>query len=212
MKILKAKAVSSMMKRRQLLQAMPFVAIASSMPLGALRAEVEADAARDVIQTVGQDVLNILKDGGSPDQKFEQLVVLLEKWIDLDLVARLILARHWRNAEPAEQEEYLKLFRAYALDTLASRLHVYDGQEFEVTSSQPAGKKDALVKTLIFSGDRPPLHVDWRLREQKQGGFVAIDLIVESVSLIVTQRSEFGSVVERNGMQGLLKELRQRTS
>lgn len=208
--ISKTRKVPETMRRRQLLKAMPLLAIASSLPFQAA-ATVSVDAARDVIQTVGQKVLNILRDGASRDEKFGQLVSLLDEWIDLDLVARLILARHWRAAEPAQQEEYLKLFRAYALDSLASKLHIYNGQEFEVTSSQPAGKRDALVKTLIFSGDRPPLHVDWRLRERKDGGLVAIDLIVESVSLIVTQRSEFGSVVERNGMEGLLQELRQRT-
>jgi phospholipid transport system substrate-binding protein len=39
---------------------------------------------------------------------------------------------------------------------------------------------------------------------------VAIDVIVEGVSLIVTQRSEFSAVIERRGMDGLLAELRQR--
>ncbi|MGI9493301.1 MAG: MlaC/ttg2D family ABC transporter substrate-binding protein [Geminicoccaceae bacterium] len=197
------------LKRRQLLKALPLLAAAFSLPLPALAA-ASPEAARDVIQTVGQQVLDILKDGVSQEEKFDQLVILLDKWIDLDLVARLILARHWRTADEAQKQEYLKLFRAYALDSLASKLHIYNGQEFEVTSSQPAGKRDAVVKTLIYSPDRPPLHVDWRLREKDDGNLVAIDLIVESVSMIVTQRSEFGAVVERNGMDGLLDELRQR--
>lgn len=206
----KTMADSRHMERRSLLKAMPFLATAASLPLVPTKASAAADAARDVIETVGLEVLDILKTGRSQEEKFEKLVVLLDDWIDLDLVARLILARHWRSADAAQQEEYLKLFRAYALDSLASKLHIYNGQEFEVVSSQPAGKRDALVKTLIFSDDRPPLHVDWRLREKDGGSFVAIDVIVESVSLIVTQRSEFGSVVERSGMDGLLKELRQR--
>ena len=170
----------------------------------------QLEDARELIQTVGTKVLDILKQEISQDEKFKLLVDLLDESIDLDLVARLILAKHWRTASDEQKTEYLKLFRAYALDSLASKLHIYNGQEFEVTSSSPAGKQDAVVKTLIFSDDRPPLHVDWRLRERDGGDLVAIDLIVESVSLIVTQRSEFGTVVERNGMDGLLKELRQR--
>jgi ABC-type transporter MlaC component len=54
------------------------------------------------------------------------------------------------------------------------------------------------------------LHVDWRIREHDDGRLIAIDVIVESVSLIVTQRSEFGAVVERRGIDGLLEELRRR--
>ncbi len=209
-KIQKMTAGPESVERRRLLKAVPLLILATSLPWTSAYGAVSPDAARDVIQNVGQKVLDILKSESTKDEKFDLLVTLLDEWIDLDLVARLILARHWRTAEPAQQEEYLKLFRAYALDSLASKLHIYNGQDFEVTSSQLAGKRDALVKTLIFSGDRPPLHVDWRLRERQDGGLVAIDVIVESVSLIVTQRSEFGAVVERNGMEGLLKELRQR--
>ncbi len=180
------------------------------MPWRQAKATPLLDESHDVIQNVGEQVLEVLKSGAAQDEKFNRLVDLLNRWIDLDLVARLILARHWRTAAPAQREEYLKLFRSYALNNLASQLHIYEGQEFEVVSSRPAGKKDALVKTLILSNGRPPLHVDWRLREGRDGNLVAIDVIVESVSLIVTQRAEFGAVVERNGVEGLLKELRRR--
>lgn len=196
--------------RRSLLKAIPAVSLVSVFgALPAFAAPSPGDA-RDLIQTVGTQVLDILKADSSKQQKFEQLVALLDQSIDLDLVARLILARHWRRADEAQQAEYLKLFRAYALDSLASKLHIYEGQEFEITDSQVAGKKDAVVRTLIMSPNRPPLHVDWRIREHNDGRLIAIDVIVESVSLIVTQRSEFGAVVERNGIDGLLQELRRR--
>jgi phospholipid transport system substrate-binding protein len=55
-----------------------------------------------------------------------------------------------------------------------------------------------------------PLQVDWRLRAQDDGRLVVIDVIVAGVSLIVTQRSEFSTVIERQGFDGLLAELRQR--
>lgn len=196
--------------RRRLLSAIPAVALVSMLGTSSALAAPSPDDARDLIQTVGTKVLDILKQDVAQQQKFDQLVTLLDESIDLDLVARLILARHWRTADEAQQTEYLKLFRAYALDSLASKLHIYKGQDFEITDSQAAGKKDAVVRTLITSPDRPPLHVDWRIRENKEGRLIAIDVIVESVSLIVTQRSEFGSVVERNGIDGLLEELRRR--
>jgi len=201
---------TDMTTRRHLLSAAPAVALLSMLGPVSVLAAPSPDDARNLIQTVGGKVLDILKKDIAQQEKFEQLVTLLDQSIDLDLVARLILARHWRRADEAQQAEYLKLFRAYALDSLASKLHIYKGQEFEITDSQAAGKKDAVVRTLIMSPGRPPLHVDWRIRERQGGELIAIDVIVESVSLIVTQRSEFGAVVERNGIDGLLEELRRR--
>ena len=79
-----------------------------------------------------------------------------------------------------------------------------------MTGAKVVSDQDALVSSRILSNGEPPLQVDWRLRERDGGAPVTIDLIVEGVSLIVTLRSEFGSVIERQGFDGLLVELRQR--
>jgi phospholipid transport system substrate-binding protein len=193
-----------------------FGGLVATLALGLLagvsptRAEPTAEAARDLIVSVGNDVLDVLRDPAAVKQeKFERLVTLLDEPIDLDLVARLILGRHWRSASEAQRAEYLELFRAFALHTLASRLDVYGGQKFEVTGSKVVGRQDALVSSRIL-GEGPPLTVDWRVRQRDDDKLVAIDVIVEGVSLIVTQRSEFGAVIERRGMDGLLAELRRR--
>jgi phospholipid transport system substrate-binding protein len=197
--------------RRQLLQGLPLGLAALVLGSCGAKAAVSADAARQMIQSVGDDVLAILRDSALDNQqKFDRLVALLDGPIDLNIIARLILGRHWRSANEAQQAEYLELFRAFALDNLASRLHVYDGQDFEIVGAQTVNERDAVVATRVTGGGRPPLKVDWRVRERDEGGLVAIDVIVEGVSLIVTQRSEFSAVIERQGMDGLLAELRQR--
>jgi phospholipid transport system substrate-binding protein len=198
-------------RRRVLGAALAALFVVSAVGAPGPAAAPSTDAARDLVQNVGTDVLAVLRDNSLSDEaKFQALVDLLSGPIDLDLVARLILARHWRTANQQQQVEYLKLFREYALDTLASKLHLYQGQDFEVTGASAVGDHDALVTTRILNDGGPPLQVDWRLRELKDGDLVAIDVIVEGVSLIVSLRSEFGSVVERQGMDGLLAELRQR--
>lgn len=184
------------------------------LPLLALPglAQPTSDQARSLVEGIGAQVLTILRnDELVRQQKFERLVDVLEGPIDLGLVGRLILGRHWRTASEEQRQEYLQLFRAFALDALASRLHAYQGQEFAVTGAQVVGDRDAMVASRILSDGRPPLNVNWRLREV-DGELVAIDVIVEGVSLIVTQRSEFGSVVERQGVEGLLGALRQRVN
>ena len=170
-----------------------------------------AESARALIEEVSAEVLTILSDQSRGNrQKFDDLIVLLEQPIDLDLVARLILGRYWRTTDDGQRQQYLQLFREYALANLASKLHLYRGQSFEVTGAKVVSDQDALVTSRILSDGQPPLQVDWRLRQRSDGGLVTIDLIVEGVSLIVTLRSEFASVIERQGFDGLLAELRTR--
>lgn len=196
------------LRRSVVAGALGAMALLGSMVAGAAPTSEQAES---LVRGVGDEVIEVLADDGlSNDDKLARLIDLLEEPIDIDLVARLILGRHWRTATPEQQAEYLELFRDYALDSIASKLNLYDGQRFDVTSAKVLNERDALVTTLIISEDgRPPLKVDWRLREI-DGTLVAIDVIVENVSMIVTQRSEFSSVVERQGMDGLLAELRSR--
>jgi phospholipid transport system substrate-binding protein len=176
-----------------------------------VEAAPSAESARALIEEVSAEVLTILSDQSRGSrQKFDDLVVLLEEPIDLDLVARLILGRYWRTTDDGQRQQYLQLFREYALANLASKLHLYQGQSFEVTGAKVVSDQDALVTSRILSAGEPPLQVDWRLRQRSDGDLVTIDLIVEGVSLIVTLRSEFASVIERQGFDGLLAELRNR--
>ena len=196
-------------RRRALLLALA----AGPIPVGwrTLRAAPSAEAAQSLIEQVSTQVLTILSDRGLSDrQKFDDLVGLLSQPIDLDLVARLILGRHWRSANDARREAYLELFREYALANLASKLHLYQGQSFEVTGAEAVSKQDAVVTSRILNPGEAPLQVDWRLRARDDGRLVVIDLIVAGVSLIVTLRSEFAAVIERQGFDGLLVELRRR--
>jgi phospholipid transport system substrate-binding protein len=197
--------------RRTLLSGLQLALAALLLGGRSVQAAVSAEAAQQLIESVGVEVLGVLRDPALDNQqKFARLVALLDGPIDLEIIARLILGRHWRSASEAQQAEYLQLFRAFALDNLASRLHVYDGQDFEIVGAQAVNDRDAVVATRVTGGGRPPLKVDWRVRERDDGDLVAIDVIVEGVSLIVTQRSEFSAVIERRGMDGLLAELRQR--
>jgi phospholipid transport system substrate-binding protein len=197
--------------RRTLLHGVQLALAALLLGGRGAQAAVSAEAAQALIENVGVEVLAVLRDPALDNpQKFNRLVALLDGPIDLEIIARLILGRHWRSASEAQQAEYLELFRAFALDNLASRLHVYDGQDFEIVGAQAVNERDAVVATRVTGGSRPPLKVDWRVRERDDGDLVAIDVIVEGVSLIVTQRSEFSAVIERRGMDGLLAELRQR--
>ena len=196
--------------RRRLLMGLGLL-LAVPLAPAALADNASIDAARALVQGVGDQVLAVMQDDTLDDrQKFRRLVELLEGPIDLDLVARLILGRHWRTADQAQQQRYLELFRTYALDNLANRLHLFQGNEFEITGARAAGSSDAVVATRIRTAEGRPLQVDWRLRDRDNGTLVAIDVIVEGVSLIVSLRSEFGSVIERRGMDGLLDELQRR--
>ena len=95
------------------------------------------------------------------------------------------------------------------LATYAARFRAYSGQRFEVTGSQTLSDGDVMVASRLIPRAGEPILIDWRVRET-DGGPQIIDVVVAGVSLVVTQRSEFQSVVQSKGFDGLMALLRQR--
>jgi phospholipid transport system substrate-binding protein len=173
-----------------------------------------ADAtAEGFVAEIGEQVIEILRREDKSDaEKLAALKTLLDSHTDLDLVARLVLGRHWRAASEDERRDYVELFRQILMNTMAERMSDYEGQTFEVVGSNVLNERDTAVQTRINRlGGAPPLRVDWRLR-QTGDDFAIIDVIAEGVSLVVSQRNEVGSVVERRGMSGLIETMRERSN
>jgi len=97
----------------------------------------------------------------------------------------------------AKTKAFEKLLRN-DFDLKKIRFSEYGGQEIEVRKARPEGKKDILVSSAIVGGDGPEIDVDWRVR-YSAGKYQVIDVVVEGVSMALTQRSEFASVIQRGG-------------
>ena len=130
---------------------------------------------------------------------------------DLAFIGRFVLGKYWRATTPEQQEDYLALFGEYLVQTYSARLGGYSGETMAVVSTRQASEKDFVVRTQIDRPTGPPVVAEWRVRTTG-GGFRIIDVMVEGISMAVTQRSEFASVVQRDGIDGLLVILRARTT
>lgn len=203
--------------RRSLIAA-SLALLGALMPARALRAVPTVAAAEEVVQRLVDQLWQLLAEQGGDEIDQQDLIAVLEEGTDLTLLGRLVLGRYWRQANPRQRTAYLRLFRRYMVQTFVQRLRQYVGNDpgepgaaFQVVASRPVGSRDILVQSRLLPPNSQPLRVDWRLRERPDGP-VIIDLIIEGISLLVTQRSEFAAVLERNGVDGLLTELHARVT
>tara|TARA_B100000579_G_C22466743_1_gene681528 strand:- start:69 stop:707 length:639 start_codon:yes stop_codon:yes gene_type:complete len=127
-------------------------------------------------------------------------------------IAKWVLGRYWRRASQSQREEFLRLFEDLMVVIYADRFAKYSGEKLDIGRSEIRGKNDILVHSLI---NRPeglkPVAVIWRI-SQKDENFKIVDLMVEGLSMGLTQQKEFASVIRKNGgkIEGLLNELRKR--
>ncbi len=134
---------------------------------------------------------------------------LLNSRFDMKTIARFALGRYWRVASEEQRDEYVTLFNDMIVEVYSRRFADYNGQELKILSSRGEGNSDAIVQSVIVQKNQPDIHIDWRVRNIN-GKQRVIDVIVAGVSMALTQRSDFSSVIQRGGgeIDVLLEHLR----
>lgn len=167
---------------------------------------------RALIENLGGEAIRVLANKeATAEEKHARFEALFGEGFDVPLVARIVLGRYWRSATPEQRDEYVELFRRYVIDTYTARLNAYSGQTFDVTGEQELSDDETLVRSIIKDPGGPALKVDWRVLTDEAEPRI-VDVIVEGVSMAITHRSEFASVINQSGgIEGLLEKLRAQT-
>lgn len=176
-------------------QAADLVAVTAAKP-----ASSNEQVALDFVKDTAEKGLTFLsRPNSTEEEKKAEFKKLLNNSFDMDTIGRFTLGRYWNVATPAQQAEYQALFRKMVVNVYAQRFGDYKGQKFEVRSSRPVGNDDVLVSSFIVPTDGSDnIQVDWRVRN-RGGSLKIVDVLVAGVSMSVTQRSDFSSVIQRGG-------------
>ncbi|WP_448207881.1 MlaC/ttg2D family ABC transporter substrate-binding protein [Azospirillum sp. sgz302134] len=200
-----------MLTRRLFLVCAALLAV-SSWAVRPAAAQSSDPGATAFIQKLGDETVATFSNKSlSRDQAVQRFRALLYRGFDVPYIGRFVLGRYWNSASPQQQDEYQKLFEQLIVKTYADRFVEYSGETFKITGSRAEGDTDSVVTTQIVRTAGPPVNVEWRVRK-RDGNYKIIDVFVEGVSMGITQRSEFASVIQQNGgqVQGLIQALRQK--
>ena len=128
----------------------------------------------------------------------EQRFLIIEKTINQNFagtgIAKFIAGNAWKMASKDTKKDYVKNFKRHLALNIASMMQGYSDQEYKLSNSRVDENNVILIDMEIFS-DTGSVIVTWRLKESK-GNFYVIDLIVADISLVVTKRSEFNSMLK----------------
>jgi phospholipid transport system substrate-binding protein len=169
------------------------------------------DAAKKFVGTLAQRAITTVADRQisqiERDERFRKLFVSA---FDIPEIGRFVLSRYWRAATPDQQQEFLSLFEDITVLTWAKRFQDYNGESLETVNASKDGDQNWMVDSHILRNQGPQVPVQWRLRENDDGSFRVVDIIVEGVSMAITHRSDYASAMQSNGgrIDGLLSIMR----
>ncbi len=182
------------------------VLMLASVPLQAAQSiQLVEDAINKVMETLRADQARAENDPAFVLEVIEREVFPL---VDIDGMARLILARHWRDADSEQRERFTVAFRDTLLNAYGVRLADYlDRNVVVIPLRSREDDRMAVVATEIEAGrGQPNLIVNYRLRPV-EGQWKVFDVEAEGLSFVGNFRTHFNTEINRNGLDALILRL-----
>jgi phospholipid transport system substrate-binding protein len=184
--------------------------IALSLAVGILAESAAAFAAdpQNNVRGFYDTLLTTMKDGRILGQsgRYARLAPVVDRVFDVPSMTRLAIGPSWATLSPAQQQQLTEAFRHYIVATYADRFDSYSGQQLQVTGVRP-DNADVIVQTRIVKSDGETTTLNYLMR-QNQGSWQISDVYLDgTISQLAVQRSEFHSILRRDGIDGLVMAL-----
>ncbi len=183
----------------------------ASVTRAAQGAEASQTAAFYQVEQIAQSVLQVLESDASHEQKHKKITRIADEHFAFDTIAKLSLARNWRNFSPAEQEEFVVLFREFLAKRYGGQFDTYDGDTVSLVGERAEPRGDQTVQTELLRVTGVKVAIDYRMR-QREGKWQVIDVTIEGVSLVSSFRSQFRDILKTGTPQDLISQLREKNA
>ena len=170
-----------------------------------------AASPQDEVRGFYDMLLTTMKNGRTLGQsgRYARLAPAVDRVFDIPLMTRLSLGTAWAGLTPAQQRQLTDAFRHYVAATYADRFDNYAGEQLQITGEQPYNS-DVIVQTRIVDSKGDPTTLNYRMT-QSRGSWKIADVYLDgTISQLAIHRSEFVSVLRREGVDGLVAALRRK--
>lgn len=173
----------------------------------------QTSAAAQFVQKVGdQAILDLTEPGLGDSDRVRRMRQFLRENFDEEAVSRFVLGVYWNRASEEERREFMRLYEVLVAHTYAGLFKKYTGETFEVLRERPVDDGTIVYAQINQPGTGQAIPVE--LQVKNNGGYKAVDIKVEGISMPLTHRKEYASVIQRNQgkVSGLLKILREKAT
>jgi phospholipid transport system substrate-binding protein len=171
-------------------------------------------AAGAFLESLTHDVFTKLDDTSlSQTEKERDLRNLFRQNFDTPAISRFVLGKHWRGASTAERQDFVDAFEEMNSRQFLAMVGEFSQEMFSVVKVQEDAAKPSLslVSTKIAQSEGEPISAVWRVRNN-DGQYKILDIVVEGVSMAITLRHEYGTVVKSDGVDGLIAIMREKNA
>ncbi|WP_133405472.1 MlaC/ttg2D family ABC transporter substrate-binding protein [Parashewanella tropica] len=129
-------------------------------------------------------------------------------YVDYKYASYMVLGRNLRSSSKSQRTAFVTSFKDYLISTYATAFTAYTDQQVKFSPAKDfSNQKIVTVPVQVISGGRPPINISFKVRKLKNGTWKVFDLVAEGVSLLQSKQSEIGGLIQRQGLDSVIKML-----
>ncbi|MCF6272299.1 MAG: ABC transporter substrate-binding protein [Rhodobacteraceae bacterium] len=169
-------------------------AAAALLPLPAL-GQSEATAS-SYVQRVIDDVLEIINSNQSEAQILRRFKQVFTSYADINNIAQRVLGPPYRSLGARQKQAFSDAYGNYLSSKYGRQFRGYRGASIEIIrTNNLGGRKGVLVYSQVRQPGQSPFALDWQVSDGS-GQTKLVDLIIEGIQLVSTERSEMRALLE----------------
>mgnify|MGYP001395295031 FL=1 len=161
----------------------------------------QIDSANKLVTQMMVEVESILAEDLNDDMaRRENVSALFDRYFDLPTIAKFSAGPYWRAADADQKTAYESAMRDVIIGTVVRNFDQLSGLKFTATDSQAKGKQLVLVNGTFtdINQQQPPIAVGWRVITADNTPPLILDVEIENISMLVTQKQENIAIIRKN--------------
>ena len=184
--------------------------------LGTAGVAAEIISPQELVRDTSSRMLVALRDeqeaiAADSDRLYELVAEIVLPYFDFRRMSQWVLGRYWRTATDEQRARFTEQFRILLVRTYGSALSEYaDEKIIYLPFVEPGDAKTVTVRTEIEQVGAP-IPISYSMY-RRPDGWKVYDVAISGVSLVTNYRSTFGSVIRKEGMDSLIRQMTDRNS
>jgi len=173
----------------------------------------DSGAPSKVVDALHENLINVMKESQTLgyEGRFKYLEPVIGKLFDIPFMAEKSVGRYWKTVDEENRSRLLTKFGQFTVANYAGRFTGYSGQSFETLKQEASKHGTVMVYSRLDKGNGESIQLNYRLRPDKDGGWRIIDVLLNgTVSELALRRSEYSSLIQREGFAALMAALNER--
>lgn len=140
--------------------------------------------------------------------RYDRLLPVVGEAFDVAFMAEKSIGRFWKTLSETDRARWVALSKEFTAANYAGNFDKFSGQRFAIEGEDPDQNDTVVVHTVLVNPGGEDVELNYRLRETPNGPKIVDVYLKGTVSELALRRSDYTSVLEREGIDGLITTVR----